>query len=136
MLGTCEHCGQTFACSLIHDGFNESCHAYCERCGTTAVIDTNYRDREAEGLPRHRGITAAGEDLLRPCDCGGRFVATGSPRCPDCRAELSALAAASWIEAQSPGAARGWRWQRNWTGGYALVIEGRLVANRLVEPDS
>ena len=127
--GSCDHCGRSFAYHLLHNGFNESCYAYCAACGMTALMDTLYKDRVAEGLPRHRAITEGGERFLAPCSCGGFFQAGAAPRCPHCRESLSANEAASWIEAAAPGAKQGWRWQRDWTSLYAIVIENRLVAN-------
>ena len=98
--GTCAHCGESFAYHLIHNGFNESCYAYCAACGMTALIDTLYKDRAADGLPRHRAITEGGERFLASCSCGGSFRAGAAPRCPHCREILSANEAASWIERQ------------------------------------
>jgi hypothetical protein len=51
-----------------------------------------------------------------------------SPRRPRCR-ECSPIAAGSWIEAQAPGTAKGWRWQGSWDGLYAMIIEERVVRN-------
>jgi hypothetical protein len=127
--GTCEHCGKSFAFRLTHNGFNESCYAYCSACGMTATLDTGYKDRSLDGLPRHRSITPGGERFLAACACGGAFMPGASPRCPHCHQELSPTAAASWIEANSPGAAKGWRWQQDWIGLYSITIEGRWIKN-------
>ena len=133
--GLCEHCGKTFAYYLIHNGFNESCYAYCAVCGMTALLDTQYRDRGRDGLPRHHAIRAIGERFLVVCSCGGSFLAGAAPRCPHCHQELSAKRAATWIERAHPGTGMGWlgrlvwRWQRNWDGMYAIIIEGRYVTN-------
>jgi len=40
---------------------------------------------------------------------------------------LSAVTATSYIESNAPGTKKGWRWQRNWSGLYGIVIEGRRV---------
>jgi hypothetical protein len=69
------------------------------------------------------------EPCLLPCECGGKFSKGNSPRCPKCQQLLSADKATGYIEAQSPGAAKGWRWQRNWQGLYCAVINGRSVAD-------
>jgi len=37
--GTCEHCGKAFEYYLIHNGFNESSYAYCDKCGMTALLE-------------------------------------------------------------------------------------------------
>ena len=129
--GTCDSCTRTFAYYLIHNGFNESCYAYCSVCGMTAVIDTRYEDRTAEGFPRHRSITSAAEQSMAPCPCGGSFKAGAAPRCTHCTEKLSATAASGWIEASVAGSAQGWRWQGDWEGLYAIVIEDRLVSNPL-----
>jgi hypothetical protein len=127
--GTCQTCKGSFSYRLLHNGMNESSYAYCADCGMTALLDTRDQDRAVDGIPRHQAITAGGERLLAACACGGRFVPGASPRCPRCRQPLSADEAASWIEAQAPGAAKGWRWQRNWDGLYAMIIEERVVTN-------
>jgi hypothetical protein len=63
---------------------------------------------------------------LRPCTCGGKFSSSASPRCPDCLAVLSPADATSWIEADAPGTAKGWHWQRNWVGIYAIIVNGKV----------
>jgi hypothetical protein len=76
------------------------------------------------------GIKPEIEAYLSPCSCGGRFRADAAPRCPHCHQILSAVKAAVYIEANAPGAAKGWKWQRSWNGIYALysvMIEGRVV---------
>ena len=127
--GECDKCHREFGYHLIHNGFNASSYAYCSACGMTAILDTNNRDRTSEGIPPHRAITSEGEQLLAPCTCGGEFRAGASPRCPHCHQELSATAATKWIEEPAPGTERGWTWQADWQGLYAIVIEGRLVRN-------
>jgi hypothetical protein len=127
--GTCQHCKAPFSYRLLHNGMNESSYAYCADCGMTGLLETRDQDRTADGIPPHQAITAGGERFLAACACGGRFVPGASPRCPRCRETLSAVEAASWIEAQSPGTAKGWRWQRNWDGLYAIIIEDRMVTN-------
>ena len=127
--GECDKCHRAFAYYLVHNGFNESCYAYCSQCSMTALIDTNYEDRTAEGFPPHRSITSEAERYLAPCVCGGEFKAGAAPRCPHCEKELSATVAATWIEAAAPGAEKGWKWQDDWTSLCAIVIDQRVVAN-------
>jgi hypothetical protein len=67
------------------------------------------------------------EQYLEPCECGGRFSKGNSPRCPQCGQALSADKATGYIEAQSPGTAKGWRWQGNWRETYCAVINGQSV---------
>jgi hypothetical protein len=31
------------------------------------------------------------------------------------------------IEADAPGTAKGWRWQRNWTGLYCVILADGVV---------
>jgi hypothetical protein len=38
-----------------------------------------------------------------------------------------------YIEAQSLGTAKGWRWQCNWQGLYCVVINGRSVKDNFTE---
>ena len=124
--GRCDTCGARFPCALVHNGFNDSAFAYCEQCGTAGFVSA-WRDdipREAH-FEAHGPVSAATESLLAPCSCGGRFRRDAAPRCPSCHSALSATAAASWLEAQAPGAAKGWRWQRSWQGLYSLIVAGR-----------
>jgi hypothetical protein len=69
------------------------------------------------------------EQYLLPCECGGKFSKGNSPRCPQCNQSLSADKATGYIEAQSPGTAKGWRWQRDWQGIYCAVINDRRVSD-------
>jgi len=127
--GTCEHCGAQFPYYMIHNGFNDSAYAYCDRDGTTALLDVYaLRPADVRFEPFMR-ITKDIEPFLRPCNCGGRFTASASPRCPKCRHELSATDAAAWIERNAKGTDVGWRWQRNWDALYCIVIGGHSAAN-------
>jgi hypothetical protein len=65
--------------------------------------------------------------LLKPCPCGGRFNDAALPRCPYCRHILSPILATHYIEANAPGAKKGWRWQKSWDGIYSIVIENEAV---------
>jgi hypothetical protein len=129
-VGTCESCGCTFSYRLIHNGFNDSAFAYCDRCGCEASLHYYYADVPPEAhLKVHGPVNPEAEALLQPCSCGGTFRAKAGPRCPHCNAALSADAAGSYIEANAPGTAKGWRWQGTWGGLYSLVVEGRQVRN-------
>ena len=127
-MGLCEHCGASFAYRLIHNGFNDSSYAYCDRCGATALFGA-----WATGIPPntrlglHGPIPPETEERVRPCACGGRYRGTASPRCPRCREALSAEEATAYLEAEAPGTKGGWTWQRSWAGTYAIVIDGRLA---------
>jgi hypothetical protein len=126
--GACDNCARTFNYVLIHNGFNDSAYAYCDDCGVTALFSWASRkipDGVEAGSPGP--ITPAVEELAAACACGGRFRAGAAPRCPDCRCVLSSEKAAEYIERNAPGWAKGWRWQRNWRGLYAVVIDERLV---------
>jgi len=69
------------------------------------------------------------ELYLEPCECGGSFRKGGAPRCPHCNLTLSADLSVSYIEKNAPGAQMGWRWQRNWSGLYCMVVESKRVDN-------
>lgn len=126
--GNCEHCSAKFGYALLHNGFNDSAFAYCNSCGRTAILSAWF-----DGIPKeadfkaHGPISVESEAWLTPCECGGAFRAAALPRCPRCNSELSAQAARSWIEANAPGTAKGWRWQDTWSGLYAIVIERRFM---------
>ena len=126
--GTCDVCGQTFQYWLIHNGFNDSAYAYCDRCGCEASLNGYYKDVPPQAhLKIHGPINPEAEEFLQPCSCDGTFRADASPHCPHCKSPLSAEAARSYIEANAPGTAKGWRWQRSWKGLYSLIIEDRWV---------
>jgi hypothetical protein len=128
--GRCEHCRANFTWYLVHNGFNNSCHAYCSDCRITAILSLyspQLRNSQAAGIGE---IATELEPLLKPCSCGGHFVSGSSPKCPVCMKTLSAEHAATYIEASSPGAQIGWRWQGAWNGIWALyciVINNRVV---------
>ena len=124
--GKCEHCAAEFEYGIIHSGFNDSAYAYCEKCGRTAVLD-GWKLPAGTKVRIHQAISKEAEEELEPCECGGRFRHGASPRCPHCRRELSAELAARWIEANAPGTAKGWKWQRDWVGCYMLSIERHFV---------
>ena len=127
MVGTCEHCGEKFNLELYHCGFAEWSYAYCDTCGMTAMLSC-WDKRWPTGVKGcQQEIAREMEPHLRPCACGGKFLKGSSPRCPRCGGELSAEGAASYIEEQAPGTKKGWRWQRNWTDVYCIVIEDRQV---------
>jgi hypothetical protein len=126
--GVCEHCRFTFPYALVHNGFNDSAFAYCDSCGATCILDGWLRGIPAgAGFKPHGPVPLSAEPFLAGCACGGHFRGSASPRCPRCRGELSAKAAHSWIEANAPGSAKGWKWQGSWDGLYCVVIAGRCV---------
>jgi hypothetical protein len=129
--GSCESCRAVFPYRLIHNGFNDSSFAYCDRCGMLTLLShyTAPRDLKLDFGP----ASAEMEDRLEPCACGGKFKANASPRCPECATELSPVRAAEWIERDAPGSAGGWRWARSWQGIYALWISGKLVSDNWQE---
>jgi hypothetical protein len=126
--GSCEHCGAAFPYYILHNGFNASAHGYCDRCGITVVLDlVAIQDRLGE-LPKSVSpMPREIEQRLLPCACGGAFRGRASARCPACHEALSPVLAAVWIEANARGARDGWRWQRSWSGLYALVLAERMV---------
>ena len=126
--GTCEHCGSVFPYEIVHNGFNDSTSAYCDRCGTTAVLNLVGLQKRLVVMPKLVvPISAEIENLLLPCACGGQFRGDAPARCPTCGKALSAQVAAKWMEQNAPGAQRGWRWQRTWAGLYALIIAEKVV---------
>ncbi len=128
--GVCENCRRDFSYFLVHNGFNDTLFAYCDSCPYTTLLSRWY-----ERIPKTARLHAQGpiaqelEQLLRPCGCGGKFRGSAHPRCPHCNGELSAVVARSWIEANAPGTASGWRWDGAWSGYYSIVIENRMVTD-------
>ena len=124
--GVCEACLQTFGYSLIHNGFNDTAYAYCDKCGATAFVSGWSKETPpAAKLKVHGPINSEAEILLAPCACGGAFRGTASPRCPHCQKPLSAELATVYIEPNAPGTQKGWKWQRSWQGLYAIIVEGK-----------
>ncbi|MGH9725536.1 MAG: hypothetical protein ACRD41_10765, partial [Candidatus Acidiferrales bacterium] len=80
-IGTCESCGRTFSYQLIHNGFNDSAFAYCERCGCEASLSCWYKDiPPGARLKVHGPVNPEAEAFLQQCGCGGIFRANASPR--------------------------------------------------------
>lgn len=128
--GICESCRRQFRYWLEHCGFGECVYAYCDTCGMTAVLSQwDKRMPELPDCPGMQELCSALEPYLQACDCGGCFKRGSAPRCPHCAQPLSADRAASYIEENAPGAAKGWRWQRNWSGIYCIIIEERRIEN-------
>jgi len=131
MIGTCEDCHKRFEFTMHHNGVNNSSYAYCERCGSTAILDVSDSRFPVDLLKKsaYKVIASGMESHLKPCSCGGRFTAKATPQCPYCRQPLSPLKAAVYIEMHAPKSAPDWRWQMNWTGNYCITIEGKEVRN-------
>jgi len=119
----CAACGMQFGYKLVHNGFNNTAYAYCEKCGKTAFFSF-YSPKVPSGARLDCGpISSSIEPLVHPCDCGGRFRGSATPRCPYCRQPLSAELAAHYIERNRGG----WRWQNSWKGVYAIVVEDSSI---------
>jgi hypothetical protein len=134
VIGSCEHCGASFEVKLIHNSVNDSSYAYCGDCGRTAILFACSKRWPDSVKWTHAEIANEMEPYLLPCQCGGKFSKGSSPRCPKCRQVLSADKATGYIEAPSPGATKGWRWQRDCHGVYGVVVDGRIVHDNFVEP--
>jgi hypothetical protein len=131
-LGRCEHCHKGFSYQLFHCGFGDCSYSYCEGCGKTAVLNVWGWERPnipklPAGCPPQQEICQNWEPYLNNCDCGGQFKKGASPKCPHCASPLSAELAAKYIEENAAGTSKGWRWQRNWSQTYCIVIEDRIV---------
>jgi hypothetical protein len=129
--GFCERCGAMFSCRLVNDERNGSEHYFCQLCGRTAIVSVT--EMEARFGDRERSVLGfeifVVEDNLANCECGGRFKMLGAPRCPSCRKVLSAPLATRWIEGNAQAAHSGRRWQRTWSGLFAIVIGERVVVD-------
>ncbi len=132
-MGTCEKCTREFAYSLLHSGFAEVAYANCDSCGKTAILSLwDKRMPKLANCPGQQEICSELEKYLHVCQCGGRFKRGSHPRCPHCSEPLSAELATAYIEGNAPGTKKGWRWQRNWSGLYGIVIEGNRVVGNLL----
>ncbi len=126
LIGFCEHCGVPFQYCLLHNGFNDSAYAYCDKCPFSAVLNWSHTS-ELVGLELHQRIASRIEPFLRPCPCGGDFRAAADPKCPACGVALSAEKAASYIEPNAPATGIGWKWQRTWAGVYSIILDDKVV---------
>jgi hypothetical protein len=79
------------------------------------------------GCPSQQEICVELEQYIQPCSCGGTFKKGSFPRCPQCNQPLSPEAAAVYIEKNAADTRGGWRWQRNWSETYCIIIEEKLV---------
>ena len=134
--GDCGHCRRRFNYYLVHNGFGDCAYAYCDACGTTAIMggwDDHQRPPNAP-LEIQGPILVDTEPWLSPCSCGGHFRRDASPRCPSCLAPLSAEEVAGFIERNAEGTRIGWSWQRSWLGVYAIIIEDRRIDNPWRQP--
>lgn len=131
--GVCEHCHNTFEYWLCHCGMGECGYAYCDSCGRTAILsEWDKRRPQLRDCPGQREICAAMERYLLPCACGGSFKKGATPRCPHCKRALSPEVATLYIEANAPSAKKGWRWQRNWSSTYCIVVENNTVSDNFL----
>ncbi len=126
-IGNCEHCKGTFEYRLGHCGFSDCVYGYCDACGKTAILSSWNKRMPKLGCPQQQEMCAALEPFLLPCECGGQFKRGNAPRCPHCKKALSAEFATAYIERDAPGTKVGWRWQRNWSGTYCIIVEGNKV---------
>jgi hypothetical protein len=132
MLGKCERCAHTFDLELIHCGFVDCSYAYCGSCGKTGLLSA-WSNQWPSGVKCTQAeISADMEPYLDSCSCGGRFLKGNSPRCPQCKQPLSADRIADTVN-QAPGTKKGWRWQRNWSGIYGVIIDGLQIADNFKE---
>jgi len=125
--GRCEHCGGTFGYRIIHNGFNDSAYAYCDKCSFTVFLSAWTQAAKRAALRIHQRITQDLEVLLKPCPCGGAFRSSADPKCPHCTRPLSPVNATVYIERDAPGTAKGWRWQQSWSGIYSIVLNDCVV---------
>ena len=126
--GNCETCHKDFEYAIYHCGFGDCAYAYCDRCGCCAILSGWF-----DGIPPGAALKVHGpiekriEAMLMPCSCGGAFREDAHPRCSHCSHELDAVLASAYIERNAPGTAKGWAWQRNWSGGYCMDVSGFAV---------
>lgn len=128
--GACEHCQREFKYWLLHCGFGDCVFAYCDSCGMPAILSLwDKRMLSLPNCPGQQEICSAMESFIEPCPCGGRFRRGAAPRCPHCNCPLSAELATTYIETNAPGTKKGWRWQKNWSGVYCMVVEDKKIDN-------
>lgn len=124
--GQCETCHKNFGYRLIHNGFNSTVYAYCAKSGEISLLSL-WNVPQGIEIKEYGVIPQQVELLLNDCECGGTFRKGTSPRCPHCNSELSAIAAAKYIEANAPATGDGWRWQQSWEGLYAIIVQDKCI---------
>lgn len=128
--GKCDKCSTQFNYSLMHCGFGDCLYAYCDSCGKTAFFDDYKLPKDLRGSLQYSAVNYVIperlESFIERCDCGGQFRHNASPRCPYCKEKLSSIEANKYIKSDSPEKS-GWHWQNNWTGIYAIIIEGNKI---------
>jgi len=127
--GICEHCGKQFGYYLIHNGFNDSAFAYCDRCSYSVHLSGWAKVPPGISLRIHEKIPEDVEPFLKPCPCGGSFRTNAAPHCPHCRLPISPIFATAYIEKNAAGTKSGWRRQKNWDDIYSIVIENLVVTD-------
>ncbi len=78
--GICETCHQAFGYHLIHNGFNDSSYAYCDRCGKTCLLDHWHKSIPKGIKLKYEVVDNRVARLLKQCECGGTFKKGASPR--------------------------------------------------------
>lgn len=135
-IGYCNRCGYKFSYELIHNGFNETAYAYCDRCGKTLFLDEYYKQIPQECLwffkikGRYEKISEKLERFLESCGCGGKFTRSAKPRCPHCKEVLSTKNATDFILNNSKPGSINSNWRISWKSLYAIIINGRRVYNK------
>ncbi|MFA5055768.1 MAG: hypothetical protein WC562_06315 [Dehalococcoidia bacterium] len=133
--GYCEICRKQFGYYMIHNGFNDSGYAYCDKCGQTCLLNLWHIPKGIpEGIQKeiHVGlIPESAEAFLNPCACGGTFRREAYPRCPHCNSILSPKAR-KYIEENARNAQKGW--MENWRGIMCIIIEDKVLHDVWKEP--
>jgi len=96
LIGTCPACGREFKYQRYHAGFGNQGYLYCDSSPTVLVWGSLEQPAYRDLIDKHpwmldRTEQKLVEQALAPCPCGGRFRFDAPPRCPHCRADISAL---------------------------------------------
>ncbi len=80
---------------IIHSGYNDTGFMYCNKSGdliTWNIYDDNYNKIAGNIAPWIEKFTQKMkteiEDSVIDCPCGGKFIFTAKPRCPNCNIEI------------------------------------------------
>jgi hypothetical protein len=81
---------------IIHSGFNDSGFLYCDKTGdllTWSSFDKKYIELIGQTQPWQLSTKqkAIIESSLKACDCGGRFLFSATPRCPNCNSPIPGI---------------------------------------------
>jgi hypothetical protein len=124
---SCPFCNASLEVLAIHNGSNDSIHAYCDSSAHVTIL--NLYDMRLRTLLEQMNDNwntdpaqlAVIENELKPCSCGGKFTFSAPLRCSKCNQILSSEIFGNLIDPEKK-----W-WDRSWHSIYAFILDGLVV---------